>query len=78
MIKLERNFTPLFFSPQNVSRLTEKFKSSGTHVWHHDDVKNSLMELSDKKCAYCEVKLGEKAHIMRWSILKIRMITLMM
>lgn len=39
MIKLERNFTPLFFSPQNVSRLTEKFKSSGTHVWHHDDVK---------------------------------------
>ncbi|HEB3859829.1 TPA: hypothetical protein RZV89_004744 [Escherichia coli] len=61
MIKLERNFTPLFFSPQNVSRLTEKIKSSGTHVWHHDDVKNSLMELSDKKCAYCEVKLGEKS-----------------
>ncbi|HEI9845364.1 TPA: hypothetical protein SLN72_002349 [Morganella morganii] len=61
MIKLERNFTPLFFSPQNVSFLTEKFKSSGAHVWHHDDVKNSLMDLSDKKCAYCEVKLGEKS-----------------
>ncbi|EEQ18398.1 Uncharacterised protein [Yersinia intermedia] len=61
MIKLERNFTPLFFSPQNVSRLTERFKNNGSHVWHHDDVKNSLMEISDKKCAYCEVKLGEKS-----------------
>lgn len=37
MIKLERNFIPEFFSRENISELTNKFKKDGTPVWHHPE-----------------------------------------
>ncbi|ORM61558.1 hypothetical protein PRCB_11055 [Pantoea rodasii] len=59
MIKLERNFTPEFFSRENLSELTDKFKKNGTPVWHHPEVKDACLSLSSGKCAFCEVILEE-------------------
>lgn len=59
MIKLERNFIPEFFSRENISELTDKFKRDGTPVWHHPEVKAACLALGHGKCAFCEVKLEE-------------------
>lgn len=62
MIKLERNFTPVFFTPANVAALTKNYKANNNnHVWQHKDVKDACLNLSDKKCAYCEVILNQKS-----------------
>lgn len=59
MIKLERNFTPEFFTREDLAALTNLFKKYDTHVWHHPEVKSACLELSHGKCAFCEVKLEE-------------------
>lgn len=59
MIKLERNFTPEFFTREDLDSLTNQFKNDGTPVWHHPEVKSACLKLSDGKCAFCEVKLEE-------------------
>ncbi|EON3359533.1 hypothetical protein AB9H26_22755 [Yersinia enterocolitica] len=59
MIKLERNFTPDFFTRMNLQSLTQEFKDNGTAVWHHPEVKSACLKLSDGKCSFCEVKLDE-------------------
>ncbi|MEG3132372.1 hypothetical protein SC206_02155 [Rouxiella sp. T17] len=65
MIKLNRNFTPIFFNPQNVSVLTAKFANNNkARVWHHYDVREACMTLSTNKCAYCEVMLDQKSTYM--------------
>lgn len=61
MIKIERNFTPLFFTPVNVDVLTNAFKKNDTHVWQHKDVKEACLTIGNKKCAYCEVILNQKS-----------------
>lgn len=61
MIKIERNFTPLFFSPYNVAALTHQFKTNNTHVWQHQDVKDACLTIGNNKCAYCEVILNQKS-----------------
>lgn len=64
MIKLDRNFTPVFFNPSNVQKLTEKFKTQGSHVWQSQDVKNACLKLGNNKCAFCEVILDQKSTYM--------------
>lgn len=61
MIKLERNFTPIFFSPTNVEKLTLNFKNTGAHVWQHQSVKEACLEIGNNKCAFCEVVLNQKS-----------------
>lgn len=61
MIKLDRNFTPLFFTPANVIILTNKYKSEAAHVWQNDEVKTALANLSCSKCAYCEVLINQSS-----------------
>lgn len=61
MVKLEKNYTPIFFSPKNVATLTADFKKNKTSVWQDDEIKTPLLELSKRKCAYCEIKLNEKS-----------------
>lgn len=61
MIKIERYFTPLFFNPANVAELTHMFKTSNTHVWQHQDVKDVCLTIGNNKCAYCEVILNQKS-----------------
>ncbi|HHT4298683.1 TPA: HNH endonuclease [Citrobacter werkmanii] len=59
MIKLERNFTPDFFTRMDLESLTQDFKDNGTSVWHHPEIKAACLKLSHGKCAFCEVKLDE-------------------
>lgn len=61
MIKLDRNFTPEFFSPENVENLTLHFKNTRAHVWQHQSVKDACLELGNNKCAFCEVILNQKS-----------------
>ncbi|MCA1179739.1 MULTISPECIES: HNH endonuclease [unclassified Pantoea] len=61
MIKIDRNFTPLFFTPDNVATLTSAFKENDAHVWQHKDVKEACLSIGNKKCAYCEVVLNQKS-----------------
>lgn len=59
MIKLERDFTPDFFTREDLDVLTEKFKNEDVAVWHHPEVRAACLKLSNGKCAFCEVKLEE-------------------
>lgn len=61
MIKIERNFTPVFFQPAHVAELTKLYKSNNTHVWQNQDVKDACLALGNNKCAYCEVILNQKS-----------------
>lgn len=61
MIKIERNFTPIFFNPTRVAQLTQQYKNNSTHVWQNYDVKKACLTLGNNKCAYCEVILNQKS-----------------
>lgn len=61
MIRIVRNFTPLFFTPDNVAALTDAFKKHNTHVWQHKEVKEACLTIGNNKCAYCEVVLNQKS-----------------
>lgn len=61
MIKVERNFTPVFFRPTRVAELTQLYKSNNTHVWQNQNVKEACLMLGNNKCAYCEVILNQKS-----------------
>lgn len=64
MIKLERNITPLNITPAFVASQTAEFIANATNVWNIDWLKESLLELSNGKCAYCECDLKEEAKYM--------------
>ena len=57
MIKLNRNFAPIKLTPTFVNNATIEFQINGTNVWNIDWLKESLLDLSKRKCAYCECKL---------------------
>ena len=61
MIKVDRNFTPVFFHPNKVAELTQLYKSNKTHVWQNQDVKDACLTLGNNKCVYCEVILNQKS-----------------
>ena len=60
MIKINRCSPPDYLTSNKVLELTDKFKSEHKNVWAHKCIKNTLMSMSYNKCAYCEVKLGER------------------
>ena len=64
MIKLERNFTPIFLNPIEVQRLTEEYKATGNSVWNIEVLKRALLETSYGKCAYCECDLTIESNYM--------------
>jgi len=64
MIKLNRNSTPILLSPIFVKDKTQEFKDTGNSVWNIDWLKESLLSLSDDKCAYCECDLKEESKYM--------------
>ncbi|MBB6005080.1 HNH endonuclease domain-containing protein [Arcicella rosea] len=57
MIKLEAVPPPSQLTPQLVEDLTAKFKQDGSAVWNKEFIKNRLLEMSNGKCAYSEIKL---------------------
>lgn len=64
MIKLERTSPPLKLTPVFVTTQTAEFIANETNVWNVDWLKESLLELSYGKCAYCECDLKEEAKYM--------------
>lgn len=64
MIKLERQFTPLFLNPAYVKLKTDEFKLNNSNVWDVLELKKVLIELSYGKCAYCECDLKEESKYM--------------
>lgn len=64
MIKLLRRFTPIQLTPSFVKQKTLLYKSTKESVWNIDWLKDSLMELSHGKCAYCECSLAKESNYM--------------
>lgn len=64
MIKLEAVPPPSQLTPQLVVELTAKFEQDKSAVWNKDFIKNRLLELSNGKCAYSEIKLQEEGKYM--------------
>ena len=64
MIKLKRATTPIYLTPEKVTELTEKFKSTGKSVWNDDSIKVPLLSSGNGKCAYCECPLTTESNYM--------------
>lgn len=64
MIKLSRKYTPVKLTPVFVQMKTEEYKVSKKSVWNIDWLKESLINLSNGKCAYCECSLTKESNYM--------------
>jgi uncharacterized protein (TIGR02646 family) len=64
LIKLERQTKPDYLSDATVTGLTAKFKSDGSSVWNHPQIKSPLLISSYNKCAYCECSLSDESKYM--------------
>lgn len=64
MIKLDRKYTPIKLTPTFVKDKTEQYKQTKEAVWNLDWLKESLLELSNGKCAYCECLLTKESNYM--------------
>ncbi|MXV53320.1 HNH endonuclease [Pedobacter sp. HMF7647] len=62
MIKLSRDFTPTYLNPNKVIELTSLFVDTSKSVWNTPEIKESLLALSNDKCAYCECKLNYESN----------------
>lgn len=65
MIKLNRQPAPSELTSQVVRELTEQYKQQGVSVWNKDYIKKALLEMSHRKCCYCEVRLQEEGKYMQ-------------
>lgn len=62
MIHLKRISPPSELTPQEITRLTNKFISDNTkNVWSQTYIKEQLLKMSHNKCAYCECKIIEES-----------------
>lgn len=64
MIKLNRKHTPIKLTPTFIKEKTAEYKAKKTNVWNIDWLKESLMDLSNNKCAYCECSLIKESNYM--------------
>jgi uncharacterized protein (TIGR02646 family) len=64
MIKLERTSCPVELTEQLKNELTQKFKDNKEVVWNKKFIKDTLFEMSDGKCCFCETNLGEEGKFM--------------
>lgn len=64
MIKLIRKHTPVKLNPQFVQEQTNIYKQTKKSVWNIVWLKESLMDLSNNKCAYCECLLTKESNYM--------------
>ncbi len=64
MIKLEAVQPPPELTPALVEALTAKYKQDGSAVWNKEFIKSRLLEMSNGKCAYSEIRLQEESKYM--------------
>jgi hypothetical protein len=58
MIQLLARPAPVELTAEIVAELTQLFKKTGNSVWKQSYIERELMLLSNRKCCYCECKLG--------------------
>lgn len=64
MIKLDRTQKPSQLTEELVTDLVSKFKLDGSSVWNKRFIKEALLNLSQKKCCYCECNINEESKYM--------------
>lgn len=65
MIKIQRLPAPAELTSEVVAEKTAIYKvDSEKHVWKEPYIKSSLLEMSHRKCCYCEVMLEEESRYM--------------
>ena len=65
MIKLSRATRPDYLSDDKVSELTDAFiLEPNKSVWNHPEIKKSLLESTNGKCAFCESNVSEESKYM--------------
>jgi uncharacterized protein (TIGR02646 family) len=64
MIQLQAVPAPTELTAEVVAKLTAQFQEDGSSVWQKDYIKKALLEMSNYKCAYSEVKLQEEGKYM--------------
>lgn len=64
MIQLKAVPPPPELTAEVVNKLTEKFMQDGSSVWKEDYIKKALLEMSNYKCAYSEIRLQEEGKYM--------------
>lgn len=64
MIKLTRKHIPVKLNPYFVQEQTNIYKQTKKSVWNIVWLKESLMDLSNNKCAYCECSLTKESNYM--------------
>lgn len=64
MIKVDRTPKPERLTSIEQQKLTMEFKIEKKRVWNKPYIKEALIEMSNRKCVYCEAKIGEEAKYM--------------
>lgn len=64
MIQLQAVPAPTELTAEVVAKLTTKFQLDGSSVWKEDYIKKALLEMSNYKCAYSEIRLQEEGKYM--------------
>ena len=64
MIKLNRIQAPTELDPATAAALTAEYAISGKDVWNKTYIRQTLLRLSNKKCAYCECYIAEESKYM--------------
>lgn len=65
MIKTKRTECPVELSDEVKERLTEEYKTTGNSVWKKKYIKDNLLNMSNSKCCFCEMKLDEEGKYMQ-------------
>lgn len=64
MIQLKPVNKPVELTDEVVQELTDKFKLDSSSVWRKDYIKKALLEISNRKCCYCECLLEVESSYM--------------
>jgi hypothetical protein len=64
MIQLQAVPAPTELTAEVVAKLTTKFQQDGSSVWKQEYIKKALLEMSNYKCAYSEIRLQEEGKYM--------------
>lgn len=62
MIKLNPVPRPKELTDEKVEELTKEFIQTGNAVYKEDYIRNTLLKLSNSKCAYCECRFEESKY----------------
>ncbi len=63
MIRLTLPEKPVELTPEVEAALIAEFVASEKAVWHTPYIQKPLLEMTEKKCAYCERQLGEGVNV---------------